>query len=251
MKLTKFISKSIGRRIIVSPSILISFGIVTTLFSLSDVAEAVSVNFFDDTFNDSDWTLSSELQSGPNTFTVTPQQLSIGGDPDAYRQLSFTWGNGTGVFVYNLSNFVYDPSTQGAIESIGFSYSVMGSSPASGGVFGDGLLLEQDGSFFVGSFTGVSYNIGWQTKSVPNVPGFPSFDGSILDLSESGSPIRFGYLRTSTQSGGFFTTTNGIDNYSVTVNIQETPNVSEPLTNLSSFTLLSFAALFKKKQSKK
>ncbi len=137
------------------------------------------------------------------------------------------------MFVYNLSNFVYNPSTQGAIESIDFSYSAIGF--GSGGFLGDGLLLEQDGKLFAGAFTGLPYTNTWQTKSVSNVTAFPSlaFDGSIPDLSASGSPIRFGYFRTSTQSGGFFTTRNGIDNYSVTVNQVPIPvPVPEPSTIL-------------------
>lgn len=230
---------------------LLKFSVVTSIFTISNIfitsVQAATVSFFDGTFNDSDWTLSSELRNGPDNFVITEEQVLSGGDPGSYRKLNFTWGNGTALFVYNLSDFIYDPSTQGAIETIDYSYSTIGF--GSGGSYGDALLIEQDGKLFSGAFTGEPYANTWRVKSAFDLTSFDfasfDFDGSKPDFSELGTPIRFGYIRSSTQNGPVGTTMNGIDNWSVEIQV-----VPEPLTILGAGTAVAFGTSFKRKLAK-
>jgi hypothetical protein len=102
------------------------------------------------------------------------------------------------------------------------------------------------------AFTGEPYTGAWRTKSASNVTAFGSvaLDGSIPDLSASGAPIRFGYFRTSTQTGAFRTTRNGIDNYGVTVNQVPIPEpIPEPSTILG-LGALALGAFLQRKLAK-
>jgi VCBS repeat-containing protein len=177
------------------------------------------INFFDGTFNNSDWTRTFEIKVGPfSSVQETAQQITTGGNPDSYRFMTHTWGEGTQVFVYHLEDTaIYNPFIQGAIDFINYSADVIQFNPI--GIYGDGLLIEQNGRLFVSAFTGVG-NTLWQAKSFPNLTAFnfSALDGgSVLDFSNQGSPIKFGYIRTNTINGGVGTVQHGIDNWNVNI----------------------------------
>jgi hypothetical protein len=185
-------------------------------------AEALTT-FFDDTFNDSDWTRFAEHQSGPLFFEETAEQRTSGGNPGAYRHMTHYWGSGTQVFVFHLNNnAIYDPSAQGAIVSINYSADIIGFyySP-NFGVFGDGILIEQDGRLFRTVTQGNPFNNLWQTKSFTGLTAdnFTALDDLVShpDFSSAGSPIKFGYIRANTIFTTPATLSHGIDNWSVTI----------------------------------
>jgi hypothetical protein len=225
---------------------LLKFAIVATAVSVSAlgferIAEAATFNYFDGTFNDSDWTKAFQAM-GSSSLETAEQRLS-GGNPNSLRFMTHTWGGGVQGVVYHLSNTaVYNPSTQGAIESIDYSADVIGfnNSP---GVFGDGLLLQQDGRLFISAFTAVRFPSSWQTKSVSGLTsdGFLPLDGgAVPDFSAQGAAIAFGYIRTNTIFGSVTTIRHGIDNWSVNVTTVSATSVPEPNFVIALLALASF-----------
>jgi hypothetical protein len=223
-------------------SVIAATAVTISALSFQEIAEAATVKFFDGTFNDSDWTKAFQATGSPSSETAEPS-LS-GGNPDAFRLTTHTWGNGTQGVVYHFNNrAVYDPSTQGAIASIDYSADVIGLNTFSG-VFGDGLLLEQDGRLFISAFTAVRYPSQWQTKSVSGLTsdGFLPLDGDAApDFSIQGAAITFGYIRTNTISGSTTTIRHGIDNWSVNVTTVSATSVPEP-SSILGLLAIGFAA---------
>ncbi|ACB50697.1 hypothetical protein cce_1347 [Crocosphaera subtropica ATCC 51142] len=198
--------------------------------------QAATFNYFDGTFNDADWTRTIRYFAGPSgSVSETATQSLTGGNPDEFRTMTQSWGNGTNARVYNFhSNAIYDPATQGAIASIDYSADVIGISANVGGEFGDEFAIQQDGRIFRAANIGIPDVSPWQTRSVPGltVTDFIAFDGgSGPNFSSTGSPIQFGYGRGYSFNGGFAASiTSGIDNWSVTVRnvVPSTPSVPEP-----------------------
>jgi hypothetical protein len=235
--------------------ILKSLIVVTiSALSLQEIAKAATFNFFDGTFNDSDWIRAFQSTGSPSLETA--EQSFSGGTPDAFRLMTHTWGNGIQGVVYHLSNqTIYDPSTQGAIESIDYSADVIGLNDAPG-VFGDGLLIQQDRRLFISAFTAVRFPSPWQTKSVFGLTSdsFLSLDGGTApDFSVQGEPISFGYIRTNTISGASTSIRHGIDNWSVNVTNVSVTSIPEPSSILGLLAIASLArtSLFQSKKEQK
>jgi len=136
------------------------------------------VIFTDGTFNLGDYTQTPSFLSASATSIVGSQCASCG-DPGNALQIVATFGDTTtttGVadlgFVNNT--FSYDPSTQGAIQSITASVDKdLNISVTTTGTFGNDFrpLIEQDGNFYLAAIPG---------------PGFKGGDTGFLSLSQSG-----------------------------------------------------------------
>jgi hypothetical protein len=171
----------------------------------------------DSTFNDSDWAHSEISDTGNNGALTVSQQLA-GGNPGSYQQGIHVWGPGFVSYGHSLSTITYDPSVQGAISTIDFSYDFITeavTNPSTGGVATSFLIAQGASTWAYGSIT-VTAGTSWQTNSAIGLDA-SLFAG--IDFSAAGSPITFGYLTSnSTNVIDGRTSTWGIDNWSVTIN---------------------------------
>jgi len=178
----------------------------------------------DDTFDDSDWSLTTISDTNPGATTVTAGQSLTGGNPGAYRDGQHDWGPGA-ILVANLKeNFAHDPSTQGAIDSIDCSldFNVFNVSLADGRVrifvtlFQDGTYYVSDTTFAMLEFSGwvpLTFNDISFTKVVGPGPSTP-------DLSSTGGTIKLGYV-TSNTTGSHRVSDFGVDNFQCALNLAE------------------------------
>jgi len=181
-----------------------------------------SIIVSDDTFNDSDWTLTTIADTNPGATTVTAGQSLTGGNPEAYRAGQHDWGPGT-IFIANLeNNFAHDPSTQGAIESLDCSldFNVFNVS-LSGGAVNIAITLFQDETYYrsVQAFTIFEFS-GWVPLSFNDI-SFLKVSGpgpSIPDLSSTGGVIKLGYVTANT-TGSHRISDFGVDNFQCTLNL--------------------------------
>jgi len=199
-------------------------------------ARSGTITFSDATFNNAHWSTSSiydDTVSGPATFSVS--QVAAGGNPGSYRRETHRLDQGT-LHVGNLANeFVYDPSVDGALSSIAYSYDLM--RPVTHTYAGSyWIVLFQNGSYFTPLGSGDVPPPGgtWAHYEhagleASDFTGFTVGVGA-PDFSSTGAPIQVGYNFANTNVSGvgnFFTYGSGIDNFAVTV----TP-VPEPTTLL-------------------
>lgn len=200
-------------------------------------AEAGSVTFTDGDFS-TGWVYDSILVDdprivapGPGTSTGSIARVASGGNPDAHHEHvhGITVGEAILTVVLNTDpGATYDPSTAGAIASVGLSLDLL-EDPAVAGSSGIYMVLEQAGQLFYNPFSVIN-NPSWTTLTVPGLQaadfdtnelnGLPEavLDGIQPDFSAGGSPLRFGYALGNTASFGSGTVTHRADNWSVTVN---------------------------------
>ena len=116
---------------------------------------AFAQTFSDGTFRDEDWT--AEKISGPGTTVFSVRQSPSGGNPGAYRRVTHRFRDSgeqvptrQEILVGHLKQVaVYDPSIQGAITSISYSYDLINLPTSSRTTYW--LLLFQDGNHYTTS----------------------------------------------------------------------------------------------------
>jgi hypothetical protein len=179
--------------------------------------------FSDGTFNDADWTVPQAhglLAAG---------QVASGGNPGSYRQTVIQFGEDIDYAAALNKNFVYNPSTQGAITGLIWESDSITTNARGGTEY---LLIQQAGIlYFTPAVTeGGSSNVWLDFSRTVNPGDFTRVNPSSADLqgiggspdfTSTGSAIDFGYL-IQVEGGGFFTSVPGIDNYSLTVSAVST-----------------------------
>jgi hypothetical protein len=207
------------------------------LFFTSSISHAVEINFSDNTFNDSDWTIADHTVGAGGTSNAS--QLLSGGNPNAYRRITTVLNSGPSerrIFSFNFnSTAIYDPSVSGAIDSIDYSEDAKIFS----GAQTIALALRQGGNIFNYSLVNTFVGTSWTsmnatgliaTNFIQAVPG--GFDPTLNpDFSATGSIIEFGFMRgrgTPNGPGPGATAIGGIDNWNVTVNSAQQATVPEP-----------------------
>lgn len=192
---------------------------------------AEGVTFSDGTFDDGDW-VGTEFPLGPTGGSASASQLAIGGNPDAYREIQATVNStaGTGqngsISLYSIRTLaLYDPVTQGAIESVDFSIDAFQTTANSGGTVTAAIL--QDGTLFTASRGLAGPEMDWTPKEIGGLvqSEFLEIDSngqgvSQPDFSSSGSPVTFGfrYVISTPVDGPAGSRTAGFDNWTITVN---------------------------------
>jgi hypothetical protein len=160
----------------------------------------------------------SECGGGSAHYFVD-QPLS-NGNPDAYRWTRLQF-DGASIYVGHLNmHATYDPSTNGPIASISYSYDVRNICcsfllPAYG------LLIYQNGSYYM-TGTGVVPMGGWiHVEETVAASGFSRIAGSgptLPNFSSTGAPMQFGFRNS---SGPRFcdsaTIDTGIDNWRMVI----------------------------------
>lgn len=161
------------------------------------------------------WTISSTTTNQFLTQTMTWQAAA--GNPGGFRQMAHSMiGTGT-LNVYHRREAEYHPSLPGnAIASINYSEDqIQLLLPSPGTLVGWGFFLEQGGNRYTKSIGTASYSsTTWAANGIVKMTA-ADFPG--VNFGATGGKIRFGFYRANTSTGGIYTITHGIDNWSVEV----------------------------------
>jgi len=207
------------------------------------VSHTSAQTFSDNGFANTDWTGTkiNDTTAGQSA-TFTASQTLTGGNPGAFRETTMSYGVGN-ILVADLnSNFTYNLATQGAIDSISYSYDLNAFTTGISGAIGYDLLVYQDNSYYVSNIEDVSTANSWVNFSHDGLlaPDFTLVDGAgptHPDFSTSGSNLTFGFASGNGTAFGTGFTDSGLDNFSLTV---ATPEPSTWAMLLSGLGLLAF-----------
>ena len=222
-------------------------GALVVLFALSLPAHAATIT--DSTFNNADW---DDLVLS-NSFVAASYSA---GQVSGARNTTFTLtSNGSGGFNVGhiFTGASYDPSTQGAINFLDFTYDARYVAGQISGQATRGLLL-QNGSYYgtvnptthlprsQSSFTGFSF-LGLTESSWFKWTALGGAGGATPDFSATGGVIQFGY-NNGNGLGQATTTvvTTAIDNFAVNVDSSTVVPVPAALPLLlTGLSVLGFA----------
>lgn len=187
------------------------FIVFAALLSIASISKADTV-FSDATFNDANWNITISAASMNGT-SIGIQEAS-GGNPDEYRRVTQEVTSLPGLIqAYHLnSNFVYDPSMSGAIDTIDWSIDFqnlqVGQAVA--------LALQQDGNLFIADvFTTTAAGTGvWNNHALNGIVA-SDFNLGGLDFSDTAAPITLGFFTANSGQIGIFET--GYDNLQITI----------------------------------
>lgn len=193
-----------------------------------------SVVFTDNTFNLADYTIDT-FQSGGATVDIT-QTLTSGNPGSALQIITNVPAHSSTFFAtqYFLnSSFLYNPGTQGAIQSIDFISDTYVGTSASLIARGDAPILFQGGNYYINSISLATVNGTWLTGSVNGLQATDfSLVTDLLTLATNASinpdftsgMIQFGAIAGVFDQGTAATTWDGRrDNLSYTVNAVPIP----------------------------
>ena len=224
------------------------------------VLPAWALTITDNTFNNSDWSTVEVSDTTPNDDASSTNYQASGGFPGEYRVTEHDWqvsgpNSVTIAFAHIYNPFSYDFATQGALESVSFSFDAILNSdtPEWTQTRGYFFLVEQNSSYYVSQRTYADLYAGWQDVDGTLAAGqFNLYGGSgNPDFSSTGAPLRFGYM---TDNGGscswgtiWLSSGGGVDNFSFTTNADPIP---EPATMLLLGSGLVGLAGFRRKNKK-
>jgi hypothetical protein len=192
-------------------------------------AGASIITFSDNTFNPSDWSLTTQTKGAGGDASAV--QKSSGGNPAAYRQVTVDviGRSDSQVYAFNLKNgATVAPASTGAIISLTYSED----RNTTGQEFGPAIL---QGSNLYYAYAGSGGTSGWQSTTMTFTPGattnnlLTSFGTDISssahpDFSAIGAPITFGFVAIDNSNASSFTAISGYDNWAIGV----TTNSSVP-----------------------
>lgn len=204
---------------------------LATALVLPTSAQAVVLVFSDAVFADANWSLVELTDTTPNDSAFfSGQQVASGGNPDAYRRLVNELDTNTisSIAAGHLRlGATFDPGEDGSFLSLAVSLDGISQPGNPAGAIGYGVVLEQNGAYFTVGLSQVLDGVGWQTLSATGLgeSSFNSVDGvSVLDLSDSGSPVTFGFLSSNGTFGRPSTNVGGVDNWTVTIEATDPPS---------------------------
>ena len=189
---------------------------------LARPASASIITFSDNTFNPSDWSLTTQTKgAGGDAGAV---QKSSGGNPSAYRQVTVDviGSSDSEVYAFNLKNTAtVAPASTGAIISLTYSED----RNTTGQEFGPAIL---QGSNLYYAYAGSGGTSGWQSTTMTFTPGaatnnlLTSFGTDVSssahpDFSANGAPMTFGYAAIDNSNASSFTAISGYDNWAMSV----------------------------------
>lgn len=180
-------------------------------------ANAATIVLSDTEFNDADWALTVLFTTGGS---ITASQAPNIGRPEAGNPGNYRDVINTGIVNPSTINMAalhinplltYDPTSQGAIDTIDFSidYQNFSAGQAVQFALGQGSTTAFTSSVFVTTSSGTG---AWNNFSLASLS---SIDFPSIDFSSSAAPIAFGF-RTA-NSGQIGTFEVGYDNFEVTV----------------------------------
>jgi len=203
---------------------------VYTASSLLQVSSLPAIVYQDTDFVVSDWAVTANadpLQNGP---THTEAQAATGGNPDAFRSITYQMPQGPSsirVFHSALSS-TYDPAVQGAIYSIDFVLDCNRLSTSTISETYASPMFEQGGRWFATSYWSDACVPVWWTERKPSLRAdeFTVVAGPACvanqacpDFSAGAAPLRFGFVSGVNLAAGAVSgiVSTGVDNWTVTV----------------------------------
>ena len=190
------------------------------------VSASPGIAFADGELQPGDWITLAD--SGQSAFTYTDERLASGGNPGAWRRMSFTipQGAGTARLTYAKPAAVYDPSAAGAIYVIDYAEDCINLSGSDLLYAEGGLVIEQGTRRYVWYTSAPCVQSSWTAAVGRNSLAARDFalvagpacgaGESCPDFSAGGAALRFGYRRIAYGTQGN-TVVHGIDNWRVTV----------------------------------
>jgi hypothetical protein len=196
---------------------------------LARPAGASIITFSDNTFNPSDWSLTTQTKGAGGD--ASGVQESSGGNPGAYRQVTVDvlGSSDSEVYAFNLKNSAtVTPASTGAIISLTYSED----RKTTGQEFGP--AIEQNGNLYY-AYSGSGGTSGWKSTTMTFTPGAATnnlltafgtdMSSSVHpDFSATGAPMTFGFAAIDNSTASSFTAISGYDNWSIGV----TTNNSAP-----------------------
>lgn len=208
---------------------------------LVSASSASAVTFFDGIFNNSDWALTTILNTNAAGSSANGLQFLSGGNPNEYRRIrnQLLVSSPTGILHgFHMNTTVsYDPSNQGAITTIDYSEDSINFVNAPGNGQGSGLAIIQNGRYFRTSAALVmpfaNFNT-WQPNALLGLtaasfwevdPGTGNLIAGTPDFSASGTVMQLGFWRGNSNNGSI-NTDCGIDNWHVQINQVPAPGAA-------------------------
>ena len=201
------------------------------LLSMAAFMQAATVTYTDGVFS-TGWTTVKTFDDGGGGGTATGSPINTGGNPLEYREVKLGY-SATGQQLAAASYWTgatYDPGTQGAIQSVAFSWDQFGTGQTSSAYMQVFPMLRQGSAYY-------RYAIGSTPTGTWSAYSASSFGplnfcqvgggcGVNPDFTSGGGVIEFGYFVTTADYGQAlpYSQTVNIDNFSVTV----TNTVPEP-----------------------
>lgn len=189
-------------------------------------AHAMVISISDTEFQNSDWSITELTDTTPNNSAAfTGTQVSSGGNPGNYRRLTNEMNTPTASSIaagHLYLGLGFDPGEDGHFASLSFSFDGISDPASPSGAVAYQLLAEQNGNFFraPASFIAVISGTGWQNNALSGVTAsdfvLHSGTGS-LDLTDSGSLVRFGIFTSNGSAGEPSINIGGFDNFNVSV----------------------------------
>lgn len=187
-------------------------------------ASAATVTFTDGTFVDGDWAASKIVDTTAGaTASFVAGQVTVGGNPGAYRQVQHTYDAGIIAVGHVKSAAVYDPSVTGAIQFIDYGFDLIHLNPPPSQAVAYGLVLLQAGAYYRTGldniFTDTWTSFGHTGLTSANFVLVAGSGPTNPDFSATGAPIAFGYASYNNNTGGApdLVRLSGIDNWQVAV----------------------------------
>ncbi|MBL8764998.1 MAG: hypothetical protein JNM07_12080 [Phycisphaerae bacterium] len=191
---------------------------------VGSTAFAGTVTYFDGTFNNSNWALTSY---GTGVVTGSQSGNSDGNPGFARDVLNDLIGNGTVQGFHERTASVYDPDVSRKITSIDFSIDAKWI----GGTAGNGqqvaFALSQNGVDFKTSSVATGSSGNWNTISMTlTAADFTRIDGQAgsVDFTPDGGLITFGFVTANT--GNNYNVQARYDNYNVVVHTIPLPSAA-------------------------
>ena len=208
---------------------LIGLATVFFILGLAATSEAHSITLNDGDFTN--WSFSQLSAAHPTQGSWGDMSASSGMITNTTYTPSGSTAGGVGVY----NGFALDPSEYGGIIDVSMSIDWKSGPGAFGAGQAIAIVIFQD-DYFYGFHTGTTgTSSSWTSYSsapmdlTDSAFSWNSATGVVAgspDFSEDGSPIRFGFAGTNSNSG---TLTNYYDNWSMTINTNSAP-VPEPAT---------------------
>ena len=178
----------------------------------------------DATFENANWTAKKIVDTPQGALLTFPtSQVPTGGNPTFYRRTEHNYGTGKIGVAHVYNSFAYDPSSQGAIATVGYSYDLRHFNPPAGQAVAYQMLIFQNDTYY-GSQVDQIFNDAWQAFSRPNLTAasFTKITGIGLpnpDFSCTGSKMTFGYITANSNPnpGTQSKRISGIDNWCLTI----------------------------------
>ena len=199
------------------------FAVAVSVALLATTVQAQPVTFADGEFNAADWTATLILDTTGGGATFTALRQLQGGNPGSFWRTMHQFGGVGGMVVAHArAGAVYDPRTQGPINTIDYSWDLIHLNSTGTAQVAYRLLVFQNGTYY-NTTNDLSVAPAWvsfgrnglQATNLVRIAG----NGPLRpDFSTNGAPIQFGFITAnSSPNPTQVFRDHGLDNWKVDV----------------------------------